>query len=224
MTLLAPSPIARPGRRRATFRAAWTGLALLLLIGTEACWIPHQLTSGCRTVARSPLRLGVELAGPEHYNRRARMELRDAIYLTLYERGLRLNFNNPYYEWCTGVSEPKLQAWLDNAEILRGELHRYEVPPAEAEILGLSYGTGPEARGGLVTVDELTAAGLEAARNLLCLGREAFGTRVVSATLEITPELAARVGFPGTCESPPRSGGAAIDTWRHRSERGRHEP
>lgn len=191
-----PGPVLERGTRR----GAVPGLALLSYLALAGCWLPQQLVSGCPELAGPPPILSFELYGSERHIKGWRDSVRDTMYITLYEtRSVRLGFNNPYYEWCEPVSEADFPAWLENAAVLSREPRvRGLAGPTEELVAAGTPRRGDEQRG-VVVVDQITPAGLDAVQELLCLARKAFGSRVTNATLEITPELAARVGFPDTC-------------------------
>lgn len=195
-------------------------LVTLLLAGTGAAGCignPGQYTPACLKLSRRPpVTLEIAWVAPEGFVRRTLRYRHSSLSVAVREpAGLTLGIGNPSDRWCRLASAPELEPWITNAEILRREFQDFEsVPESHGELLVVSFTADtrrevhgvPVASPRYAEVADLTPAALEAARKLSCLARATFGALVEDAIVELTPDLAARVGYPAACADSEPSG------------------
>lgn len=200
----------RPSGPRRACKAACilTPLSLLAVSLTGGCiGNPGQVRPACLRLKDKPLVVAVRWGAPKGFVRRTYGHTSLGVGVREPD-GLSLGVGKPQYLWCRHSSQSEVESWIRNAELLYREMRVFDRRPEQAgETLLIDFPTEAqgdipgllESRARYAEVDDLTPAGLEAARNLSCLVGAAFGERARNAILEPTPDLAARVGFPDIC-------------------------
>lgn len=169
----------------------------------------------CPSVHRSPTKLTFQISGMPYYSRAVRAEVRHSLYFRLTEpNGIALWVFRPQLRQvdCVRIPDEEVEVWTTNAESLLHEPGGFELlDPADVpddELLIVGYHHSQVA----IELSDLTQDGLDATRTLACRAASAFGKRFETAFEEITPALAARIGFPVSCADLENPGRPADET------------
>ncbi|RMH18333.1 MAG: hypothetical protein D6696_13345 [Acidobacteria bacterium] len=162
----------------------------------SSCTSLSRFPEDCRAVTSTPQLHATQFI--RQAGKRKRFSIRTRATFVLYEGGVMrwFDFDGKDSFRCAFLAEDEVAKWLEVARRLASGLEDCRGEKRNVVVVYAEVG-GPCVSS---AIDDLPPENLEAARELACLVREAFGWRAERVLSEASPRLVELVDFPATCD------------------------